>query len=347
MEKNLIKQIPHSKPSISGKEIMSMTECLRIGSIAKGRYNKEFENQFSTYIGQEYVFLASSGTNAFFQILAALEISVNDEIVIPDYICDTLLFPIRFFKAIAVPYDNSKNSWNSDISEITNKITSKTRLIIINHTFGIPAEFVFNLKKNIPENIAIVEDCCHLITRNQKIGNLEIGKYSLCAFYSFHATKLLTLGEGGAIATDDSYFAKKLMQLEIGCNLSDFTCYLGLTQLSQYDYFLEKRLEISYLYKQKINFPASVKIVDGESIFFRFPVMFKEPIDLWHSNKVAYRRGIDSLLAFKLNIQPSINAFYVLRRTISIPIYPTLSKKEVEIIIEETNKLLNESYTSK
>ena len=128
--------INHSKTHITDASKKAVLKTIESGFLIKGEKHKLFESKFSNLIGKEYVNLTSSGTMAFFKILTAIGISEGDEVLIPNYICSSLIGPIEFLKATPILYDNRENSWLSDVEIIKEKITYKTKVILLNHTFG-------------------------------------------------------------------------------------------------------------------------------------------------------------------------------------------------------------------
>ena len=102
--------INHSKTHITAKSKKAVLKTIESRLLIKGEKHNLFKSKISNLIDKEYVDLTSSGTFAFFKILTAIGISEGDEVLIPNYICSSLLGPIRFLKATPVVYDNRKNS---------------------------------------------------------------------------------------------------------------------------------------------------------------------------------------------------------------------------------------------
>ena len=330
--------IPHSSTYLNKNHINSVNMTLSSKLLTKGKLNQKFTNLLSKTLELEFFDLTSSGTMAFFKILIALDVKKGDEILIPNFICHTLLGPIYQLGAIAVLYDNKKNSWMSDENEILKKVTSKTKVILINHTFGFINHSIHKLKLNLSNNIKIVEDCCHSISPSSKIGNFKISENSICSFYSFNSTKLISTGEGGAVGTNDSAFFDRISKINIGDNLSDFSCSLGIEQLKSLNYFIEKRREIAEKYIDGLfNFVKKIGNIN-ESIFFRFPILVENNYKFLSHKNISFRLGVDELLHEKNGSPEMINSLSISRQIVSVPIYPGIKEKEVNYIIEETKK---------
>lgn len=333
--------ISHSNTYISYDEDNAIAKVLRSGLITAGEENKLFRNEFAEYVGADFVKLTGSGTLAFFLILKALDIGFGDEVMLPDYICKDLLGPIKCLGASAVIYDNKENSWITSESEIISKVTPRTKVVVINHTFGFTNNVVNFLSSILASSVKIVEDCCHAIFSKDKLKEQNIRRNSLCCFYSFNATKLLAAGEGGAISTNDNEFFKEVQKIEIGDKLSDINCTLARTQLKKLDEFIERRNQIASVYLKEFEFFISGDHRENYSSFFRFPLMISDNQNFWNSKIVSYKKGVDSLVSQHLGVDALPNAKKVFDSTISIPIYPSLVDKDVLTVITETKRILN------
>lgn len=333
--------ISHSNTYISYDEDNAIAKVLRSGLITAGEENRLFRNEFAEYVGADFVKLTGSGTLAFFLILKALDIGYGDEVMLPDYICKDLLGPIKCVGASAVIYDNKENSWITSESEILSKVTPRTKVVVINHTFGFTNNLVNFLSSILAPSVKIVEDCCHAIFSKDKLKEQNIRRSSLCCFYSFNATKLIAAGEGGAISTNDSEFFKEVQKIEIGDKLSDMSCTLVRAQLKKLDEFIERRIQIARVYMEEFEFYLSSDHKDNYSLFFRFPLVVPDNENFWNNKIVAYRKGVDSLVSNHLGIQSLPNAKRVFDSTISIPIYPNLLDKDVLTIVSETKRILH------
>lgn len=331
MKKNII---PHSKSTLNNEDLQSIVDTFKKGIITGGIKNTAFTKALSKYLNKEHVFLFSSGSMAIYNVLLALDIHNDDEVLLPNYLCFSVYKAVKLTGAKAVLYDNEKNLWISSYKQIKSKISNRTKAIIIVHTFGIQFS---NIKKVAKLGIPIIEDCAQAFSTH--INEKPISQYSCCSFYSFNAIKCLATGEGGAIATNDAYLSKKIQENSLDKGLSDLNCALGLSQLKRYDYFLSRRKEIAEYYFENLNDIAKeLKVLN--SLYYKFPIFIKNDSGFLKSN-VLFKKGMDSLINQRLNIEDGnfINANNVFKKTISIPIYPSLSQKEMKIIVNETKRL--------
>ncbi len=316
--------IPHSKPTITSADIRAVKNQVATGMIASGVIVNQFEQAFLHYLNastKEFALFTNSGTDALLLILQDLNITQGDEILLPSYVCPELLSPIRQLGAIPTYYDNAPSSWITNVTEIKNKITPHTKAIIVVHTFGIAVDFSPLLGNHIP----IIEDCAHALGTKQATGE-HVGLLGDYALFSFHATKCMTTGEGGMLISKSP--------IKNPQRTSAISAALGLSQLQQFPTFLEKRNTLANLYTKLLNIPKTY----DERNWFRFPIQVNERFDdihnIYASNNIAIRKGVDTLLhqAEGLSDSKFPHATHAFTHTISLPIYPTLRKKDVERI---------------
>lgn len=333
--------INHSKTFLDKDDSAAVLDSIAKRYLTANSKRQLFEENLAKTLNVKYVRVTNSGTMAFYKILLALGVMGNDEILLPNYICNTLLGPIKSIGAKPVPYDNAPNSWLSSIDEIIRKITPNTKVIVVNHAFGYVFKNIKKLKRIIPSNIKIVEDCCHLIAPRRIVGNELIGEQSLCAFYSFNATKFIATGEGGAISSQNKVFIQNLDKIEIGDKLSDINCCLGISQLKKLEKFVQIRKEIAseyYIHFEKF-VPKHMDV--GSCLFFRFPILVNDNTPFLKNKKVLYRKGVDSLLTDYIGGTSLPNSENIVSKTISLPIYPSLTKSELKTVINVTKKILD------
>lgn len=331
MDKQCNRIICHSKTTLSAKDFAAVKDSLTKRYLTKGPLNKLFEHYLGNTIQIKHIVSTSSGTAAFYRILLALKVTQFDEILIPDYICNSLLGPIKAVNAVPVTYDNEKNSWISSNEKIVKKITKKTKAVIINHTFGYLFNQIQELRNYLPSTVFVIEDCCHAL-----LPNSYIGKFSDVSFFSFNATKYIATGEGGAVGTNNDNIYQRIRGIEIGDKLSDINSALGLSQLSKLNLFVTRRQQIAELYKLNFQNYIPKEMIDQPSAWFRFPILVNNTDVFLNEKMVLYRKGVDSLISHHLNKKPEPNANKLFKHTISLPIYPSMRQHEIDVVIKQT-----------
>ncbi len=324
--------IQHSKTTLSKNDFNAVNSVMKCGMLTAGKIVDEFQNNFKEYVQKEYIQMYSSGSQGLFELLFALNIKTGDEVLIPSYICSSVNNVILKVGGTPVYYDNKKGSWTSSYNEIAKSINLNTKLIIINHTFGIQYNYE-EIARIANSNIPLIEDCAHFISSNND--DIKISNLFLASFYSFNATKLMTTGEGGAICTNRKDIYLELSKYKLDSGISDINASLGISQLKQFDYFIKKRKEIANYYFDELD-EIALELRNYNSIYFRFPIFISKQTKFLNNNTIFFRKGIDKLLHKNMKL-PNVEKIF--KETISIPIYPNLSKNEQKIIIEIVKEL--------
>lgn len=151
------------------------------------------------------------GRVALYALLKAMGIGAGDEVLLQAYTCLAVPIPVLALGAKPVYVDIDPDSLNINPDNLENKITSQTKAIIVQHTFGVPAEMdkISQIAKK--HNLYVIEDCCHSfesIYNGQKIGTIGDG-----AFYSFEWGKPIIVGTGGMAVVNNSKLIEPVKQL--------------------------------------------------------------------------------------------------------------------------------------
>jgi len=260
------KFIPVCEPFLDGNEKKYVMAALDSGWISSsGRYVLEFEKAFSEYCGIKHGITASSGTAALHLSLLALGISNNDEVIIPNFTMIASAFAVSYVGAKPVFIDAEKESWNIDPSKIEQKITSNTKAIMPVHIFGVPCNM--DLISEIADNygLKVMEDAAESHGAKYK-GNM-CGSLSDISGFSFFANKIVSIGEGGMVLTNDDELADKCRYYrnlcfpidkprdyqhdEIGYNyrLSNLSAAIGLAQVEKIQDYVDLRVKNNSLYR--------------------------------------------------------------------------------------------------
>ena len=175
-----------------------------------GRQNLILEKNITHLLGKGYVVNVASGHDAILLALTVLNLQPNDEIIFPVNSYPTA-FPINLARVKLVPCDVTSNGL-IDPNEISKKITSHTKAIVIVHLYGQVVD-INPIKKIIKKkNIKIIEDCAQAF--GAKYDNHLAGTQGNFGCFSFYPTKNIgTLGDGGAILTNNKKYHQHLLQL--------------------------------------------------------------------------------------------------------------------------------------
>ena len=349
--------ISHSKPWITPHDRRAVETAMQSGIIAEGELVRRFEEGLSSYLALEGGIATCDGTHALFLALMALGVSSGDEVIIPTYVCSSVWHAVAWTGATPVLCDVGDN-WCMNMQTVRHVCTSRTKAIVAVHVFGITADVPSMILSGIP----VIEDCCQALGCEH--GENAPGTAGPLCVCSFHATKLLTTGEGGMVLTGDRKLLRKLRALKFGGSnglefrsrspMSDIQAALGLSQLSRYEDSLRRRSEIADYYFEGIDedharLPHHIR---SRSIFYRFPLLVKQPHCLLRAafsrEGVQVRRGVDILLHRELGLRPDDfpGAEQCFAETLSIPIYPALTEQERHIVADVANRIFTQTANS-
>jgi len=151
------------------------------------------------------------GRVALYAILKALGIAPGDEVVVPGYTCVMNINPVKYCGACPIYVDIDPKTYNVDPGRVEAAITPRTRVIIAQHTYGIPCDMDVLLAIGKKHGVPVIEDCCLALGSTYK-GRL-CGTMGVAAYWSFQWSKTVTTGIGGMAAVNDPVLAEKVRVL--------------------------------------------------------------------------------------------------------------------------------------
>ena len=324
--------------------------------LAEGQRVKAFEQAVSEHLGLLGGVAASSGTGALCLGLLGLEVGSGDQVILPTYVCRSVWDAVRSTGATPVLCDVGED-WCMNVGTVRPRLTVRTKAIVVVHPFGIMSEVDPLCALGLP----VIEDCCQAFGAQR--GDRRAGTFGKLCVLSFHATKLLTTGEGGMVLTRDRTLLEKLRDLKQGGSggpgvrfrhpMTDLQAALGLSQLKQYGGFLARRKSIAgYYFAQLTGLPVRLPTsVRDRSIFFRFPLRVQGDLQRFRESFLAdgiqVRQGVDMLLHRWAGGEP--NAFPGAERcfaeTLSIPLYPAMSDEECEQVVGSCRRIFGGGHS--
>lgn len=204
--------IPVNTPLFSGKEIEYVTECIKTGWVSsEGPFVGQFENRFSKSVNRKYGVAVANGSAALDIAVKAVGIGEGDEVIIPAFTIISPAFSIIRAGGVPVLVDADPVTWNMDVTKLEEKITSKTRAIIVVHIYGMAVDMDPVLALAQKHNLFIIEDAAEMHGQTYKGKNC--GSFGDVSIFSFYPNKLITTGEGGMIVTNDETVAAKCRML--------------------------------------------------------------------------------------------------------------------------------------
>ncbi|MGB9762828.1 MAG: aminotransferase class I/II-fold pyridoxal phosphate-dependent enzyme [Minisyncoccia bacterium] len=192
----------------------------RAGAVA----NQLLEEEIKKYLGIKYAITFNSGRSALMAILHSLNFKQNDEILVQAFTCNAAINPIIWSGLKPIYVDCAEDTFNMDLKDLKRKISPRARAVIIQHTFGLPAEIdeILEICQKGKEdksssspfadarenNLILIEDCAHALGAEYK--GRKVGTFGQVAFLSFSRDKIISSVYGGAVVTNDEKLAQKI-----------------------------------------------------------------------------------------------------------------------------------------
>ena len=368
-------RIPLSAPDITEADIEAVVSVLRTPRLSIGPRTVEFEEAVAEVAGVPYGIAVSSGTAGLHLCLSALGIGEGDEVILPSFTFIAAGNAVLYQRAKPVFADIDVLDLNLDPGRIEEKITPRTRAIIVVHTFGHPADLDPIMELARKHGLAVIEDACEAIAakyRGRSVGG--VGDFGVFGFYP---NKPITTGEGGVVVTRDSQVAETIRALRnqgrmagdgwlehslLGYNyrLSEINCALGVAQVKRLGSILEAREGVAMRYAKALQSIPEVivpplKIEGGRLCWFVFVVRLSAKFTRADRDSVCDQltaRGIGCGRYFApLHLQPLFAEYanargdlavteQVADRTLALPFFNRLTDEQ----ISEVCRCLREAF---
>ena len=206
------RRIHYTKPSITDLEVRYARDAVENGWGERCyEYLDRFEGALASHLGVEHAIATSSCTGALHMGLAALGVGRGDEVILADINWIASAAPVTYLGATPVLVDISPDTWCIDPQRVEEAITDRTKVIMAVHLYGNLCDMEALLDIGERHGIPVIEDAA------EALGSTYAGRRagSLGAFgtFSFHGTKTITTGEGGAFVTSDADLFEDVLTL--------------------------------------------------------------------------------------------------------------------------------------
>ena len=344
--------------------IEACTKVIDSGWYIQGNEHKEFEKEFATYCQSDYAIGVANGLDALTLIMRAYKelniLSDGDEVIVPANTYIASILAISQNNLIPILVEPSIDTYNIDADKIEEKITPKTKAIMIVHLYGQAVEMqkVLNLAKKY--NLKVIEDCAQAHGAYDFTTSKRVGSIGDASGFSFYPGKNLgALGDGGAITTDDKELAdalraignygshKKYENLYKGVNsrLDEIQAAMLRVKLRYLDEEIEKRREIASYYLNNIKNKKVVlpKVQDTKSHVWHLFVIRVE--DREHFQDYLSQNEVQTLIHYPL--PPHKQVAYKEWNDESYPISEKIHDEVVSIPISGIQSLEDTKYITK
>lgn len=340
----------------------AIAKVLDSGWYILGNEVGSFEKEFASYIGVNYAFGVGSGTEALHIALKACNVGIGDEVITVSHTAVATISAITLCGAIPVFADIELDYFTIDPGKIESLISSKTKAIIPVHLYGQPAsvETIMSIAKK--HNLFIIEDCAQANGSIYK--DKKVGSFGDIACFSFYPTKNLGgIGDGGAVLTSDEKLAERIRLLRQygwaeryisyidGWNsrLDEIQAAILRVKLKYLDIDNSRRNVIASAYNEglkNVNLLLPKIRTNAGHVFHLYVVRTDKRDKLMDFLK---RNEINTLIHYPspVHLQPAYKKFgtshleateKITGEILSLPIYPELSDRDVNYVIETIKK---------
>ena len=271
-----IRNIPIALPSLGIEELEAVKEPILKGWLTQGSQVAKFEAEFSNMHNVSHALATTSCTTALHSALVAMGIGPGDEVIVPAFTWVSTANVVLYCGATLIFCDVDIKTYNIKVSDISSKITDRTKAIIPVHLFGLCAD-IDAIKKVIPSHIKILEDAACAAGASYK--NRFAGSLGDMGAFSFHPRKSITCGEGGMLTTNNNklnIIAEKLRNhgaeiseekrhqgpkphvlpdfnvMGFNYRMTDLQAAVGIVQLSKLNHFIKEREYWARYYTQEL-----------------------------------------------------------------------------------------------
>ncbi len=362
---------------LTEEDIASVSKVLRSTFLTTGPVTAQFERAFADYTGLPFVVGLNSCTAAIHLSLLALDIGPGDEVITTPMTFIASATAIMQAGAVPIFVDVEAETGLMDVSKIEAAITPQTRAVLPVHLYGTMVDM--RALKEVADRygLKIIEDCAHCI--EGKRDDVRPGQLSDAACYSFYATKNLTCGEGGAVATRHENLAEKLKRMSLHgmskdaagrysdkyqhwdmvtfgwkYNMHDISAALLIKQIDRIHSHWKRRDQIWRAYDNGLaQLPnISTPQTKGQSACHLYTIWVdpRQRDTILHGMQdkgigvaVNYR-AIHTLTFFREHLGFAPDDFpeanRIGRQTITLPLYPRLTDEEVNYVITSLTALV-------
>lgn len=364
------------KHNVDKKDIANAVKTLQSLFITTGPVTAEWENQLAHFLDVPYSLGLNSCTAGLHLLLLGLGVGQGDEVIVPSLTFVSSVNVIEFVGAKPIFADVERDTGLIDPQDVEKKITKKTKAIIGVHLYGQMVDVVALSKLVKKYKLKFIEDSAHGVDCTRD--GYRPGQLSDGASFSFYATKNITSGEGGAIVTKHKTLAEKIKVLRthgmskdsisryhtssfkqydvkvLGYkyNMTDIQASLLMGQLNRIDKNTAKREKICQQWEKTIDQLENIdypKVKYGKSSRHLFTI-WVAPTKRDKAIEYLNKQGIPVSVHFKpvhtftyykkkyKNIKLKITE-KIGKSTISLPLYPQLTKKEIDYVGATLKKL--------
>ena len=372
------------KLNFDEKEAKAVSDVVESGWLSMGDQTIAFEDNFSKFLGNNvYCKAVSNGTAALHMALLALDVGEGDEVIIPSLTFVADINVVKLVGASPVLADaRNLDDWNMSLETIKEKVTNKTKAIIIVHYAGYPCKDILAISKFCNDKgIALIEDVAH--APGASVDGKKCGTFGAIGCFSFFSNKNLSIGEGGMVSTMCPGLHKKLGYLRshgmtsltldrhkgrsitydiaqpgLNYRMDEMRSAIGSVQLKKLPDGNLRRGELTQRYRSNLSatsvmIPFEEQPRNIESVYHILPILLPEGTDRVLIIGALKEKGIQSSIhyppfwdfsAFKGQFEQDDSPItaQICSRQLTLPLFPAMTDQEVDQVTSALIEAINE-----
>lgn len=346
--------VPHNRLTYGSEEAAAVVEVIKSGRWSGSAKVDEFERHLRDWAQVKYAVCVSSGLAALRLSLSAIGINKGDQVLVPGYSCVALPNAVLANQAVPIVADIQETTWNINFKKRGANVPHLKAVVAVN-TFGQPlhTDDLSNLQ------VDCIEDWAHGF-RLAADGKSPEKPMSKVAIQSFYATKLLGVGEGGAVLTDCLEVAEHVRRwrdyadqlpdaTRLNDKMTDISAAIGLVQLKRLPAMIQRRDELANKYleefysvgwlREHVDLPKPV----ANRVWYRYPIYLKNG-NAQHIISLLRQQGVMADIPICDWRSPEDKYCDITNKAfqgiVSLPIYPSLSAKEQRHVVKTFLRVL-------
>lgn len=351
------------KPVFSNKEKNDLIKYIKEDNwITEHKITEKFEKNFSKFTNSKHCICFPNGTITMSSVLHCLNLKKNDEVLVSNYTMVATANVAKFIGAKVGLVDISSEDLCMCPNDLLKKINKNTKVVIYTQMNGRVGQIDLIKKICKKNNLILIEDAAHAIGSYNK--NIHVGNAGLAGSFSFSMPKLITMGQGGAIVTNNNKLANQLRLYKnfgrkksgedrhdyMGYNfkITDMQSMLALGQLKSVKSRIKKKKEIFTRYKNKLKNNLKIKFFDIKKNETPWSV------DIYLNDVKRLKKKLEEKKIFTRYVYPPLNSqkiykhfknlpvsdFYC-KRGLWLPSSIDISSKDIDKICKLINKYIN------
>jgi len=355
--------IPIAEPIIERAEAQAVFDQVLSGWITMGKRVIALEERICAITGAKHAIAMANGTATLHAALACMGVGPGDDVIVPTLSYVSSANAVLYCGANVVFCEADPKTFNVTVEALESAVTDATKAVMPVDLKGQPADFDAILDWAGSRGIAVLADSAESFGASYK--GRPVGAQAPAHSFSFFANKNITLGEGGAVTTDDGALAEQLRMFRnqgqserykhvmLGHNyrVTDVAAALGLAQMDRLDYVLDRKAEIAAIYSERfaahpLIAPPFVPDYATRPSWYMYTISLAPTVNRDGVLDRMKAAGVDHRLSFPpIHLQPYYRERFgykpgdfpiseeIFDRFIDIPGYPAMTAEQIDRVV--------------